>query len=114
MDVVDAVAPLAVLARAVAGETMAGTLEAGVLADIHVQQIAGARPLVAVGGLACRPGWPRDPGPLEHFPDGRVAKAGRAGDQARPPSPSCVGRHRSPRRARARAASASGAAGSSG
>jgi hypothetical protein len=47
VQVVDAVATSAVLAGAVAGDAVAGPLEARLLADVHVQQIAGARPLVA-------------------------------------------------------------------
>jgi hypothetical protein len=85
VDVVDAVAPLAVLARAIAGQTVAGTREAGVLADVHMQQIAGARPLVAVGGLACRPRWPRVPARLSTFQtvewQNPVAPATRRGPQ---------------------------------
>ena len=86
VHVVDAVPVLAVLARAVAGDAVAGPLEARVLAGVHVQQITGARPLVAVGRLPGRLRWPRDPGPAQHLPDRRVAEAGRARDQARPPA----------------------------
>ena len=63
-----------------------GTLEACVLAGVHVQQIAGTGPLVAVGRLPHCSRRPRDPRPPEHLPDGRVAEAGRTDDQARPPS----------------------------
>ena len=34
---------------------VAGPGEAGVMADVHVQEVAGAGPLVAAGGLAWRP-----------------------------------------------------------
>ena len=77
---------LAVLARAIAGNPMAGTPEAGVLARVHVQEIARAGPLVPVGRLSLGTGRPRDPRPLQHLPDGRVAEAGCAGDQSRPPA----------------------------
>src|SRR6266540_4919506 len=83
---VDAVVAAAVLARAVAGEAVAGPLEADVLARVHVQQVSRTRPLVAVGWLTGCSRWPREPGPREHLPHGRVAKAGRAGDQPRPPT----------------------------
>jgi len=83
---VDPVAVLAVLASPVTGDTVAGPLETCVLAGVHVQQVAGAGPLVAVGRLPHRPRRPREPRPAEHLPDGRVAEAGRAGDKARPPA----------------------------
>jgi hypothetical protein len=54
---------------AISGDGMAGTLEAGVAADVDVQQVAGARPLVAVGRLPRRAFRPGDPRPLEHLPD---------------------------------------------
>src|SRR5262249_53470130 len=38
----------------VAGDAVAGPLEAGVLAGVHVQQVAGAGPLVAVGTSSSR------------------------------------------------------------
>src|SRR5439155_19197410 len=77
---------LAPARRAIAGDGVARPLEAGVAADIHVQQIAGAGPLVAVGGL---PRWPwraGDARPLEHLPDRRVSKAGESSDQPRTPA----------------------------
>ncbi len=83
---VASVAVLAVLAAPVAGHAVSGPLEAHVLARVHVQEVAGAGPLVAVGRLARRPRRPREPGPAEHLPDGRVREASRAGDQARAPA----------------------------
>ena len=57
VHVVDAGAAAAVLARTVAGDPVTGPPEARVLADVHVQQITGARPLVPVAPLARRPRW---------------------------------------------------------
>src|SRR6266536_2403822 len=71
---------------AIAGDAVAWPQEARVAAGVHVQQVAGAGPLVAVGWLLDRPRRSRDLGPLEHLPDGQVREAGRAGDQARPPT----------------------------
>ncbi len=76
----------AVLAGAVSRHPVPRPRKARVLAGVHVQQIAGAGPLVTVGRLPDRPRRPRDPRPLEHLPDRRVAEAGRAGDQARAPA----------------------------
>jgi hypothetical protein len=86
VHVVDAVTVAAVLARTVAGDPVAGPLEAGVLACVHVQQVAGARPLVAAGRLPLDSRRPRKPRPSEHLPDGGMGEAGRAGDQPRPPA----------------------------
>jgi hypothetical protein len=72
--------------RAITGDGVAGSLEAGVAADIHVQQVAGAVPLVAVGGLPGRTLWPGDVRPLEHFRDSRVSKAGDGSGQPWPPA----------------------------
>ncbi len=63
---------------------MAGTLEAGVAADVHVQQAAGARPLIAVGRFSRRALGPGDAGPLEHLPDRRVGEAGDGSDRPGP------------------------------
>jgi len=49
MHVVDTGTLTSVLACAVAGDAVAGPLEARVLARVHVQQIAGAGPLVTNG-----------------------------------------------------------------
>src|SRR6266511_6149166 len=65
---------------------MAGLLEADVFACVHVQQVAGARPLVAVRRLPRRTGRPRKPGPFEHLPDGGMCEAGSERDQARSPA----------------------------
>src|SRR6266511_248006 len=79
-------APTAQGLGSIAGDPMAGPQEAGVAAGVHVQEITRARPLIAVGRLPGRPRRPRDPGPAEHLPDGRVREASRAGDQARSPT----------------------------
>src|SRR6266508_53824 len=71
---------------AVSGDRVTGPLEAGVAADVDVQQVAGARPLVAVGRLPWRARGPGDAGPLEHLPDRRVREACDARDQPRPPA----------------------------
>src|SRR6266542_1744272 len=71
-------------AMAVAGDRVTGSQEARVAADIHVQQIAGARPFIAVGRLLDRSRPPRDPGPLEHLPDRRMRTAGLAPTGADP------------------------------
>src|SRR5947209_8851193 len=49
-------------------------------------KIAGARPLVAVGGLLRPPRRPRDPVAVKHLPHRRVRLADRARDEARPPT----------------------------
>src|SRR5256714_5732218 len=51
-----------------------------------MEQLAGAGPLVAVGGLPGRPRRSRDPRPVEHLPDGRVRDTGRASNKPRPPT----------------------------
>src|SRR5438045_2030020 len=65
---------------------MAGPQETRVAAGVHVQQVARARPLVAVGRLLLRSRSAREAGPLEHLPHRRVGEARRAGDQARTPA----------------------------
>ena len=55
-------------------------------ADVHVQQVAGAGPLVAPGRLPLRPRAPRESVPAKHLPDGRVREAGRGRDQAWAPA----------------------------
>src|SRR5579884_3921433 len=52
-------------AIAIAGDRMPRATETGKTLGIDVQQITGARPLVAAGLLARLPRRPRDPGPLE-------------------------------------------------
>ena len=73
-------------AVAVAGDGVAGPGEADEAFAVDVQQIAGAGPLVAAWLLARLPRRPRDPGPLERPPDGRVRMPGLAGDQPWPPA----------------------------
>ena len=51
VHVIDAVAMVAVLAGAVTGEAVPRPLEPCVFADVHVQQVAGAGPLVTVSRL---------------------------------------------------------------
>jgi hypothetical protein len=58
VHVIDAVVMVTVLAVAVAGDAVTRPLEARVLADVHVQEIAGARPLVPVRRFACQPRRP--------------------------------------------------------
>src|SRR5882757_10004658 len=65
---------------------MAGPQEARVAAGVHVEQIAGAGPLIAVGWLSAPWLAARDPRPLEHLPDGRVREPGRSSDQPRTPT----------------------------
>src|SRR5579883_122753 len=65
---------------------MAGSQETGVAACVHVQQVTGAGPLVAVGRLLGRGRTAGEPGALEHLPDGRVREAGRAGNEPRSPA----------------------------
>src|SRR5581483_4610512 len=74
------------LAGAVAGDRVAGAIEARVALRVHVQQIPRARPLVAVWRLAGRLGQPRASVPLQGAVNGRVRVADRAGDQPRPPA----------------------------
>jgi hypothetical protein len=74
---------------------MSGPHEAGVAGDVHVQQVAGTGPLVAVGRLLGRSRRPRDPRPAQHLPHGRVREAGGAGDQpGSPPSAAAAGADR--------------------
>jgi hypothetical protein len=63
-----------------------GRLKRHVFACVHVQQVAGALPLVAIGLPTRRPRRPRDPGPPQHLPNRGVTEAGRATDQTRPPA----------------------------
>ncbi len=71
---------------AVAGYAVTGPQEARVAGNVHVQEIAGAGPLVAVGRLLGLSGRPRQPRSPQHLPDGRVAEASGAGDQPRSPA----------------------------
>jgi hypothetical protein len=56
-------------AAAVAGEGVAGPVEACVERDVHVQQVAGAGPFVAALRLARRPRRPREPVALQRLGD---------------------------------------------
>src|SRR5436305_278227 len=78
--------PAASAMRAVAGDAVTRSQKARVTACIHVQQIAGTRPFVAVGRLPGRSRRTGDTRPTQHLPDGRVREAGRAGNQPRSPA----------------------------
>src|SRR5215207_4160299 len=71
---------------AVSSDGVAGALEAGEAADVHVEQVPGAGPLVAVGGLPRRALGARDAGSLQHLPDRRVREARERGDEPRSPT----------------------------
>jgi len=85
VHMVDAVRD-AVLRAPIASHSMTGSLEAHVLADVHVQEVARAGPLVAVGWLSLGSWRPREPRSAEHLPHGRVSKAGRSGNQPGSPA----------------------------
>ena len=82
---------------AVAGGAMSGPAEAGVAGDVHVQQVARARPLVAVRRLAR--GLGRRESPARLSPSRRRVDCWSPGDQTRPPT----GRLGDPRRSAPRA-----------
>src|SRR6266508_6981375 len=65
---------------------MAWPQEARIAACVHVQQVTGAGPLVAVGRLLGRRRAAREPGSLQHFPDSRVREARGTRDQTRTPA----------------------------
>src|ERR1019366_4485413 len=65
---------------------MPGALKACVAGRVHVQQVAGTRPLVASGGISGSSRSPREAMAMEHLPDRRVAVAGSSSHQARPPA----------------------------
>ena len=73
-------------AVAIAGDCVPGTAEADEAFAVDVEQIAGTWPLVPARLFARCLGRPRDPGPPQRPPDGRVRVAGLAGDQPRPPA----------------------------
>jgi hypothetical protein len=83
-----AVRPLAIgVGRAaISGERVARPHEAGVARDVHMQQVAGAGPLVAVGGLARCPRCGRQRVAAQHLPHRLMRHADRAGHQPRPPA----------------------------
>ena len=78
--------PVAVALGAVAGRAVPGPPEARIAADVHVQQVAGAGPLVAIGLPARRARPAREAVAEEHLPDRLMRMPGRAGDQPRPPT----------------------------
>src|SRR5947209_14985177 len=65
---------------------MSRPLKAPIAGHVHVQQVARARPLVAVGGLLRRPRRARDAVAAQHLPDRRVRLPGGASDESRPPA----------------------------
>ena len=76
----------------VAGDRVPGPQEASEALAVHVQQIAGAGPLVQARPLPRLPRRTRDPRPPERPPDGRVRVPGLAGDEPRPPARATPGR----------------------
>src|SRR5947207_1001294 len=91
----------------VAGDRVPGTAEADEALAVDVQEIPRARPFVQPRPLARLPGRPRDPGPPERPPDGRVWMTELARDQPRSPAGATAGsadpllldRRQKPRRA---------------
>src|SRR5690348_14399584 len=65
---------------------MPGAFKPCVAGGVHVQEVAGARPLVSLRGVACSPPDARDPVAIQDLPDRRVRVAGLASDQPRPPT----------------------------
>jgi hypothetical protein len=78
--------PVPLALGAIAGCAVPGPAEARVAADVHVQQIAGAGPLVTIGLPARRARPTRDTVAEEHLPDRLMRMPGRARDQPRPPT----------------------------
>ncbi len=75
------------LAAAIAGDRVPRTPEARIALDVHVQQIARARPLVAPELLAWRAAASASSrGGLQDRVHRRVRDVGLAGDQPRPPA----------------------------
>src|SRR5436190_5356795 len=70
----------------VAGDRVPWTAEADEALAVDVQEIPRARPFVQPRPLARLPGRPRDPGPPERPPDGRVWMTELARDQPRSPA----------------------------
>ena len=73
-------------AMPITGDRVTGPCETGEAFRVHVQQIAGTRPLVAAARLARLARLTGDPGPFERPPDGRVRVTGLTCDQPRPPA----------------------------
>jgi hypothetical protein len=69
---------------AVAGDRVPGLIEALQALGVHVQQLAGARPLVALNGTAQHPGTARAAAPLERAVHRRVRMTDLRGDQSWP------------------------------
>jgi hypothetical protein len=78
--------PVAIALGAIAGGAVPRAPEARVAADIHVQQIARAWPLVAIRLASLSRRTARKSVTLEHLPDGLMRLTGRSGDQPRPPT----------------------------
>ena len=78
--------PVPIALRAITGRAMARTAKARVGADVHVQQIARPRPLIAVRCAPVRSRAAREPVAAQHLPDRLMRLPGGAGDQARPPT----------------------------
>src|SRR5581483_4434435 len=84
-DVVADLAPFLLgRARAIAGDRVPWLVEARERRPVDVQEVAGARPLVAARRLARLGGRPRAAAAAKRLPDGRVRVAKPGGDEARP------------------------------
>jgi hypothetical protein len=70
--------PISIALGTVAGRAMAGPTKARVGADVYVQQIAGARPFVAIRRAALGRCATREARALEHLSDRRVRLSGGA------------------------------------
>jgi hypothetical protein len=82
------VAPLGAGLVPVAGDRVSGAREARVALDVHVQQVARARPLVATERRPRRLGAARQAVAAQHRVHGGVRNSDLAGDQPRtPPGP---------------------------
>src|SRR6478735_48409 len=68
------------------GHPVTGALKAPVALGVDVQEISGARPLVANHPFPSWPGRPGDPVADQGAVNGRVRMAGDAGDQPRAPA----------------------------
>ena len=83
--------PGSVALRAVLGDGVPGPAEARVARDVHVQQVAGTGPLVAVGGFARRPRGARERVAAQHLPYRLMRYADGAGHQPRSPAGQLAG-----------------------
>ena len=77
--------PVAAALGAITGDRVPGPLESPVAGRVHVQEVAGAGPLVAVRRLLRRPRGPRDAIPREHLRDRRMRPTALASNQSWPP-----------------------------